>query len=116
MKYELSKYKFATFNDQKGTPTVAAFSTYAGRTVKGYAKCDPRDSYSLEDGKKLAAARCNARIAEKRVNRADKKVQDAMRQLASAQAYLARMQNYYADSISARDDANAEVANILSNM
>ena len=49
---------------------VIALSTYAGRTVRGIAKCHPNDTFDEEYGKKLAAARCNAKIAEKRYARA----------------------------------------------
>lgn len=48
MNYSLDKYKFYEYNDPKGKKTVSAVSTYAGRTVKGYAKCDPRDSFNVE--------------------------------------------------------------------
>ena len=58
MEYSLSKYKYAQTGNK-----VIAISTYAGRTVRAVAKADPRDASSLEDGKKLAAARCNAKIA-----------------------------------------------------
>lgn len=59
------------------TPTkVIALSTYAGRTVRGIAKCHPNDIFNEEFGKRLAAARCNEKIAEKRYNRARKKYND----------------------------------------
>ena len=48
MNYSLDKYKFYEYNDPKGKKTVSAVSTYAGRTVKGYAKCDPRDNFNIE--------------------------------------------------------------------
>lgn len=53
------------------TPTkVIALSSFAGRTVRGVAKCHPGDSFDEEFGKRLAAARCNKKIAEKRYARA----------------------------------------------
>lgn len=55
------------------TPTkVIALSTYAGKVVRGIAKCSPQDKFDEEYGKKLAAARCNLKVAQKRLNRADK--------------------------------------------
>lgn len=51
--------------------TVIAISSYAGKTVKGIAKCDPKDEFNLESGKKLAAARCNAKVCKKRMQRAN---------------------------------------------
>ena len=55
------------------TPTkVIALSTYAGKVVRGIAKCSPQDKFDEEYGKMLAAARCNLKVAEKRLKRADK--------------------------------------------
>ena len=50
--YPIEKYRYFT-NGSK----VVAVSTYAGKTVRGVANCDPNDEFSLEKGKELAAAR-----------------------------------------------------------
>lgn len=97
MKYSLDKYKYFTYFDKSGKKTVSAVSTYAGRTVKGYAKCDPRDNFNEENGRKLAAARCNAKVADKRLKRAEKKMGEALRQLDAAEAYYKRMRTYFND-------------------
>lgn len=49
---------------------VIALSTYAGRTVRGIAKCHPNDTFDEDFGKALAAARCNQKVAAKRYARA----------------------------------------------
>lgn len=98
MKYSLDKYKYFTYFDKSGKKTVSAVSTYAGRTVKGYAKCDPRDDFNEENGRKLAAARCNAKVADKRLKRAEKKMGEALRQLDAAEAYYKRMRTYFNDA------------------
>lgn len=49
---------------------VIALSTYAGRTVRGIAKCHPNDTFNEDYGKALAAARCNQKVAAKRYARA----------------------------------------------
>ena len=49
---------------------VIAISSFAGKTVRGVAKCHPGDVFNEEIGKELAAARCGRKIAEKRFNRA----------------------------------------------
>lgn len=116
MKFSLDKYKFAFFKDGNGKTTVSARSTYAGKTVKGYAKCDPRDNYDVESGKALAAARCNAKIAEKRVARAQRQVAKAAQMVKDAQAYEAKMKAYLSDSIVEADDAEAHVADLLAKM
>lgn len=55
------------------TPTkVIALSTYAGKVVRGVAKCSPQDKFDVDYGKELAAARCNLKVAQKRLKRAGK--------------------------------------------
>ena len=109
MKYSLDKYKYFTYYDKNGKKTVSAVSTYAGKTVKGYAKCDPRDNFSEDSGKKLAAALCNAKVADKRVKRAEKKMGDALRQLDAAEAYYKRMRTYFNDASRDAEFAKNEV-------
>lgn len=116
MKYSLDKYKFYQYKDKNAKDTVAAASTYAGRTVKGYAKCDPRDQFSIEKGKELAAARCNAKIAAKRVKRASAKYLEAQQQLADARRFMARMTEYYTDAVDQLDEANAAITDMMKSM
>ena len=49
---------------------VIAVSTYAKKTVRGVAKCSSADDFDEEKGKKLAAARCNLKVSQKRYDRA----------------------------------------------
>ena len=116
MKYSLDKYKFYQYKDKNAKDTVAAASTYAGRTVKGYAKCDPRDEFSVEKGKELAAARCNAKIAAKRVNRVRAKYMESRTQLFEAKRFMARMTEYYTDAVDQLDESNAAVADMMKSM
>ena len=116
MKYSLDKYKFYQYKDKNAKDTVAAASTYAGRTVKGYAKCDPRDQFSVKKGKELAAARCNAKIAAKRVKRASAKYLEAQQQLADARRFMARMTEYYTDAVDQLDEANAAITDMMKSM
>ncbi len=110
MEYPLSKYKFFVFGNQ-----VVAVSTYAGKTVRGVAKCHPDDAYDVEKGKMLAALRCNARIAEKRLNRANEKVKDATRQLVNSQEHYSDMRQYQDDAFvglrRAHDELNLFIKN-----
>ena len=113
MEYSLDKYKF--YFDEKNA-TVIAVSTYAGKTVKGYAKCDPRDQFDKEAGMKLAAARCNERIAKKRRARASKKVVEAQRLLEEARQHYEKMSDYFDDSRSEASKASINVQKILKEM
>lgn len=109
--YPLSKYHFY-FPQGK----VIAVSTYAGKTVKGIAKCDPRDEFDLETGKKLAAARCNAKIAAKRKARANKKLIEARMRLTEAQKYYDKMNEYVKDSANELTEAQVNLRQIKSNV
>lgn len=77
---------------------IIAISSYAGKTVKGYAKCAPEDTFNTSIGKELAAARCGAKIALKRRKAAEKKYHDAVQELYAAQAKLEKMSNYLIDA------------------
>lgn len=92
--YPISKYKFFTTPDNK----IIAVSTYAGRTVKGVAKTDPRDKFDEAFGKELAAARCATKVAKKRFARAKRMVNKAMIQYEAASKYVDRMKAYQSDA------------------
>ena len=81
------------------TPTqVIAVSSFAGKTVRGVAKCNPADNFDSERGAALATARCGVKIAEKRVKRAYNKVDEAKAAVEAAMEHLAEMMRYQADS------------------
>ena len=77
---------------------VICVSSYAGKAVRGVAKCDPKDTFNLEYGKKLAQARCDYKIAKKRVLRARAKHAEATKALGDAREYQDKMQSYYDES------------------
>ena len=104
--FPIEKYKFYETPDNK----VIAISTYAGKTVKGIAKTDPRDEFDLEYGKKLAAARCAVKVAKKRQARANRQVRKASDQMARAYAYLEKMRKYQNDATS---DYNEAIFNLM---
>ena len=113
---DMNKFKFHTYKSITGTPVVIAVSTYAGKTVKGRAKCDPRDGFDLEKGKELAAARCAEKVAKKRAKRAEQKLNEAARKLLEAQSHFDKMNCYAIDSNLAYAAAEMETASILANM
>jgi hypothetical protein len=106
MDFPIEKYKFIQRTTKSGAKQIIAISTYAGRTVKGIATCDPKDEFSIEVGKELAAARCNLKVAKKRAKRADTKVNDAIKTMQEAEQYYNRMVDYASDALV--DVANAE--------
>ena len=104
--YTNDKYTYFVADKQK---KVVAVSTYAGKIVRGIAKCDPRDDFSVEDGKKLAAARCAVKIAKKRNANANAQKQKAYNELVAKQHRLQKMNDYVDDS---RRDLNAAISEL----
>lgn len=98
--YPREKYKIFV-----GPNKVVAVSTYAGRKVRGVAKCAPEDDFDIEKGKNLAIARCALKIAEKRVKRANKKVSEAKEIMIATRDHFNRMEVYLRDSITERENA-----------
>ena len=103
MSYPIEKYRFYEYlrpnADGTTSKCVAAVSTYAGQTVKGVAACQSSDTYDLQNGKELSAARCDLKVCIKRKNRAAKKVAEAKVKLEAATRHLDMMQQYYYDSL-----------------
>lgn len=101
-------YQFVHLGD-----IVIAITTYAGKTVKGYAKCHVDDTFDPAFGEQLAMARCNKKVAKRRAARANKKFKEAMDTLARAQAYANKMAAYMSDSNKAVVDADEELNRLL---
>ena len=112
MNYPLSKYRYYQ-RIKNGVPEVIAISTYGGKTVRGRAKCDPHDHFDLETGKRLAAARCALKVAEKRAARATHCVSVAEEQVRFATQKHLDMIHYYEDSINEVANARNTIEDIM---
>lgn len=112
MKYSLDKYKY--FN--RSNREVIAVSTYAGKTVRGVAKLTPGDAFDEAKGRELAAARCNEKIARKRLARATKKMAEAKASYEKEKAWYDRMVGYYNDSMQAANAARENVRELETTM
>ena len=62
--YDTQVYDYV--EKKTGAHVVKAKTTYAGKTVCAYAKCDPEDTFDLDFGTKVALKRLDIKIAEKR--------------------------------------------------
>ncbi len=103
------KYKYYTDGENK----VVAVSSYAGKTVRGVAKCDPRDSFNEADGKMLAEARCALKVADKRYARAQKEYAKAEAAMQKAQSRLNKMIDYVNDSQIEKEMAQKNLDTIM---
>lgn len=82
-----------------GKDKVIVVSTYAGKPVRGVAKCAPNDEFNISRGSDLAAIRCDMKIAQKRLKRAKEKYNEAVEALNEAQKWSDRMEDYLRCSI-----------------
>ena len=99
------KCKFFTYKNDKGGMTTVAVSSYAGRKIKGYAKCSPEDTFDEEKGKQLAEARCRIKYSEKRLNRATNRYIEALNALNEAVKKFEEMKVFYMDCVDQMDEA-----------
>ena len=113
MRFPLDKYKYFTYKNEKDGTSVVAVSSYAGKTVRAVANCDPIDNFNLEKGKILAAARCNEKIANKRLMRAEKKYIESLKAADAAIEYYNRMRQYFMDSVDLLDEAKSELEELI---
>ena len=95
---------------------VIALSTYAGKTVRGIAKCHPNDTFDVEFGRKLAAARCNAKIAAKRVTNAKSKYWETYRKLIEVTKAHDKYSAYYVDAAEHLREAEAYLDKVRSSV
>lgn len=113
-KYPIEKYNIVIHQhpDYAGIETIA-FSTYAGKPVYGKAICRAEDEYDEEYGKRLAVARCAAKIARKRLKRADKLSIEATNACIEAKRHLDKMNHYYEDARNEVIETETAIDNIL---
>lgn len=107
MAFPLEKYRF-----YKQGNKIYAVSTYCGRTVRGSAKCADEDQFDEDKGRKLAAARCNVKVCEKRQMRAANKLCDAIEALEAATKEYNHMKQYFDDSTEALCEAFDELVKL----
>ena len=108
----MARYQTYTVGESK----VIVVSRYAGKVVRGVAKCSPGDTYDKEKGEKLARLRCDAKISEKRVARSQEAYADALEKLAAAQKRVDAMQNYMHDAAVEKTKILTELAKVETEM
>ena len=96
----MARYKF-----YKADNKIVCVSSFAKKAVRGIAKCAPNDDYDEEKGMRLAQLRCDAKIAQKRVNRAMEMADAAWLNYHMATNWHTKMDHYVNDAIIQRDKA-----------
>ena len=114
MKYPAEKYNIVIHqHPEYAGVEIIAWSTYAGKPVYGKAICRNGDTYNEDTGKRLAIARCAAKIARKRMKRADRLSIEAAHASIEAKRYLDKMNHYYEDARNEVIETEAAVDSIL---
>ena len=106
------RYHYFTNSNNK----VVVTSTYAGKVVRGVAKCNANDTFDYEKGARLAQARCDEKVAKKRHRQALNRYAEAIRSYEYARENLLKMREYAADAERQMRDAESNVDVILSEM
>lgn len=109
----MARYQLYDYADNENRKITVAISTYAGKKVKGYATCDPADEYNAKSGAELAIARCDKKVASRRVKRAKACFEEAQREYEKALRHLQDMCIYYSDAIEREVDAKLHVEEVL---
>ena len=108
-----NKYKFYNFYiDEKGKKVIAV-THYAGRTIKGIAKCSPEDTFDVEFGCMIAVARAEEKVAKAKVRNAAKRYLEAAVAADAAEKRFADMKQYYMDAIDQLDQAEIDVNSLF---
>jgi hypothetical protein len=111
--YNGHKYRIFTTNYDK---TVIAVSSFAGKRVRGVAKCSPEDTFDLETGVKLAILRCDLAIAMKKVKRAAVKIKNAEAELVNAKKEWEIVHKYAMDADEKYIDAEKALHEFMKNI
>ena len=93
---------------------VYCITTYAGRTVRGIAKCDPDDTFNGEDGMKLSRARCDYKVARKRVKVKNERLNNAILKFERAKRELESATKYFEEACRIQHAAKKAVEDIES--
>lgn len=92
---------------------VVAVTSFARRPVRAVAKCDPRDTFNVEFGKALAVARCDVKVADKRLVAAKKRLDKANEAMIAAKRELDAAKEYFNLAQTEYVDARATVARFM---
>ena len=97
--FPIEKYHFKDFKqtnpDGSESHVVIALSTYAAKTVRGVAKCNASDEFSIKTGKELAAARCDVKVCHKRLRNLSKKRYELAKRISELARYYEEVTQHY---------------------
>lgn len=90
-----------------------AVTRYAGKSVRAVAKCDPVDKFDGAYGERLATARCDVKVAEKRQRRAVELANSAINALIDYQKRVDKLMEFVTQATAELAEAEAELKAVL---
>ena len=103
--------RYRKYSDGKGK--IVIVSTYAGKTVRGVAKCNPNDNFEEAAGVELATLRCDAKVADKRVKRARAKYDEAAMAFNTANTAFEKAIAYLSNAEREKVEADKKMSDYL---
>ena len=100
--YPIEKYRFF----KTGKNEIIAETTFAGKKVRASAKLNPGDVFDEDFGRRLAAARCNKKVTEKRLKKAKERLDVISEILSFVHEDFEESQDYL--SLAIKDNERAE--------
>lgn len=94
----------ARYSFYKTKNKVICVSSYAGKTIRGIAKCSPDDTFDEEKGERLARLRCDLKVAAARMVNAEAKMNEAADAMDKAEDRYDKMCAYFEDASREWDD------------
>lgn len=88
------KYRFYCNSETK---TIVCTTFYKGKTIRGIAKCNPKDNFNEDAGKRLAYLRCKYKLMKNKFRRAEKAYKDAVIMAAKANSNLNKVTEFVND-------------------
>ena len=91
------------------TGVVVCTRLYKGQIIRGTAKCDPKDRFDIETGKKLAYLRCKHKLLHKKLKRAKTVHAEAIRECAKTQNAYRAAEEFMHDVVMQLDTLDNEL-------
>lgn len=115
MKRKMDGHNYNIYTNNKNY--VRVVSTYAKKPVHGYAVLnDNEDTFDLENGIKLAKARCDVAITEKRLKELQRRIEEINTLIDELTDYVADLSSYEMEAHARYIRETALLADILKSL
>ena len=109
------KDKYKVYVDEKNKMVIAV-RRFCGRNIRGTAKCAPQDTFDIEKGKKLAIARCECKVAAKKLKLASAEYLQVVKEMDMVTKKFEKIRERFFDLSDACDDAIDNLTDIYQSL